>query len=78
MYGNKARCRSFDTDMLLISKAISCSLRPETDREFKLCLRVDAIDRRDHWLRGSVVEIIEGITSDVEEEKTDNPTTTKV
>lgn len=77
-YGDKKECRLFDTDPLPLSKAISRGLWPTSEREFKLGLRVDAIDHRDHWFPGSVVEIIEGVSSDHGEEKSENATKTKV
>ena len=58
-YGDKSECRVFDSDPLPISKAISRTLWPLTSQEFKLGLRVDAIDHLGHWFPGSVVEIIE-------------------
>jgi len=64
VYGDSQECRIYDTDPLLISKAISRSLWPKTENEFKLGLRVDAIDHRDHWFPGSVVEIMEGVIND--------------
>ena len=48
VYGDDLECRVFDTDPLLISRAISRSLWPRADDELKLGLRVDAIDHRDH------------------------------
>jgi ubiquitin C-terminal hydrolase len=59
VYGDTEECRRYDTDTLPIAKAISRSLWPRTEDELKLGLRVDAIDHRDHWFPGSVVEIIE-------------------
>lgn len=61
VYGDGKECRIFDTDPLPISKAISRSIWPRAESEFKLGLRVDAIDHRNHWFPGSVVEIIEGV-----------------
>ena len=60
VYGNSEECRLYDTDTLLIAKAISRSLWPEKEEELKLGLRVDAIDHKEHWFPGSVVEILEG------------------
>ena len=59
VYGNVEECRLYDTETLLIAKAISRSLWPRTEDELKLGLRVDAIDHRDHWFPGSIVEIVE-------------------
>ena len=58
-YGNMEECRLYDTETLPIAKAISRSLWPTTEEELKLGLRVDAIDHREHWFPGSVVEILE-------------------
>jgi hypothetical protein len=81
-YGNKSECGEYDTDMLPIAKAMSRSLWPNNENEFKLGLRVDAIDHRDHWFPGSVVEIIEGVPSEREHEPSEddeiNPAKTKV
>jgi rubredoxin len=59
VYGNTEECRMYDTETLPIAKAISRSLWPRSDNELKLGLRVDAIDHREHWFPGSVVEIVE-------------------
>ena len=77
-YGDGKECRIFDTDPLLISKAISRSLWPTADHEFKLGLRVDAIDHRNHWFPGSVVEIMEGVASEGPALPTESTTRTKV
>jgi len=61
VYGDGKECRIYDTNPLPLSKAMSRSLWPQSETEFKLGLRVDAIDHRDHWFPGSVVEIIEGV-----------------
>lgn len=67
-YGDKSECRVYDSDPLPIQKAMSRTLWPSTDKEFQLGLRVDAIDHREHWFPGSVVEITEG-PSETGEEK---------
>lgn len=80
-YGDAKECRIYDTDPLAISKTISRCLWPKTESEFKLGLRVDAIDHRDHWFPGSVVEIIEGVTnanSDTSSQHSDSASKTKV
>jgi len=46
-----------DSDPTFIARAVSRSLWPKDGSEFKLGLRVDAIDQRGHWFPGSVVEI---------------------
>jgi ubiquitin C-terminal hydrolase len=58
-YGNAQECRLYDTEMLPIAKAVSKSLWPTKEDELKLGLRVDAIDQKDCWFPGSVVEILE-------------------
>lgn len=60
LYGDEDECRLYDTDPLLVAKAISRNRWPKAAGEFKLGLRVDAIDNRNNWCSGSVVEIIEG------------------
>jgi len=60
-FGDRKECRLFDTDPTPIARAMSRSLWPRADSDFKLGLRVDAIDHRDHWFPGSVVEIIEDV-----------------
>jgi hypothetical protein len=59
LYGNHEECRLFDTETLTIAKALSRSLWPRKEEDLKLGLRVDAIDHKNHWFPGSVVEIIE-------------------
>lgn len=59
VYGNVEECRLYDTDTVPIAKAISRSLWPRKEEELKLGLRADALDQRDHWFPGSVVEILE-------------------
>ena len=63
LYGNAEECRLYDTETLLIAKAVSRSLWPRTEGELPLGLRVDAIDQKNNWFPGSVVEIIEGSPS---------------
>jgi ubiquitin C-terminal hydrolase len=77
VYGDGKECRVFDTDPLPISKAISRSLWPELEGEFKLGLRVDAIDHRNHWFPGSVVEIIEGVANENHDPTPEGETATK-
>ena len=69
LYGNKEECRLYDTETLNIAKAVSRSLWPSAESELKLGLRVDAIDHREHWFPGSVVEIVQSPT-DSEDKKT--------
>ena len=77
-YGDKSECRVYDSDPLPLSKAMSRTLWPLTSKDFKLGLRVDAIDHRDHWFPGSVVEILEGVATEADEEKLDTVTKVKV
>lgn len=76
-YGDSKECRIYDSDPLPISKAISRCLWPKSETEFKLGLRVDAIDHRSHWFPGSVVEIVEGVASEHDENNHDNENATK-
>ncbi|KAL7457400.1 hypothetical protein ACHAWC_008949 [Mediolabrus comicus] len=59
IYGDEEECVTFDTDPVPLAKYVSHSLWPKTTEDFTLGLRVDAIDRRNNWYPGSVVEIIE-------------------
>lgn len=68
-YGDRSECRLCDSEPLPIQKAMSRTLWPSTDKEFQLGLRVDAIDHREHWFPGSVVEILEEVASEAGEEK---------
>jgi hypothetical protein len=76
-YGNNEECRLYDTEPTQIAKGISRSLWPRTDADFKLGLRVDAIDHRQHWFPGSVVEILEP-SGGAEEGKDQDGAKTKV
>jgi hypothetical protein len=58
-YGDKLECFMVDSDPSFIARAVSRSLWPQNGLDFKLGLRVDAIDQRGHWFPGSVVEISE-------------------
>lgn len=57
-YGIGDECRLYDTDMLPIARAISRSVWPTKEEEMKLGLRVDALDQKNSWCTGSVIEII--------------------
>lgn len=56
-YGDNLECFMVDTDPAFIARAVSRCLWPKNGSDFKLGLRVDAIDQRGHWFPGSVVEI---------------------
>ena len=58
VYGDEKECVSLDTNPLVVAKVISRNLWPRSDIDFTLGLRVDAIDHRNHWFPGSVIEII--------------------
>lgn len=58
VYGDEKECVSLDTNPLVVAKVISRNLWPRSDIDFTLGLRVDAIDRRNHWFPGSIIEII--------------------
>ena len=77
-YGDKYECRVYDSDPLDIQKAMSRSMWPEKPSDFKLGLRVDAIDHREHWFPGSVIEIIEDVADENAEEKTETVTKVRV
>jgi len=57
VYGDNNECRMVDSDPTFLARAVSQSLWPTSCKDFKLGLRVDAIDQRHHWFPGSVVEI---------------------
>ena len=71
-FGDSEECRIFDTDPTVIAKAVSVSLWPRDETEFRVGLRVDAKDHRGNWFAGSVVdvfdEIVTGADSDTGEE----------
>lgn len=73
-YGNNDECRLYDTDTLLIAKAVSRSLWPRNEADLQLGLRVDAIDQKQHWFPGSIVEIIENDPSQSNEDEKAPPT----
>lgn len=58
VYGDEKECVSLDTNSLVVAKVISRNLWPRSDIDFTLGLRVDAIDHRNRWFPGSVIEII--------------------
>jgi hypothetical protein len=57
-YGSSDECRLYDTDTFPLAKAISRSIWPTTEEELKLGLRVDALDQKNSWCTGSVIEIM--------------------
>lgn len=78
-YGNSEECRLYDTDALPIAMAISRSIWPTKEEELKVGLRVDAIDHKDLWYPGSVVEILDGGTPvNGETKESDSTAKTKV
>jgi len=77
-YGDSEECRLYDTDMYPIAKAVSRSLWPTRENELRLGLRVDAIDQKDCWFPGSIVEILDSETSDEESKDNSNGHKTKV
>ncbi|KAL7541199.1 hypothetical protein ACHAXR_010719 [Thalassiosira sp. AJA248-18] len=58
VYGDEQECVVFDTNPTPLTKVISRSLWPKSTKDFTLGLRVDAIDHRNHWFPGSVIEIV--------------------
>ena len=57
VYGDEKECFLYDTNPSLLAKVISRRLWPESAEDFNLGLRVDAIDHRNRWFPGSVIEI---------------------
>ena len=57
-YGNGTECRLYDTDMIPIAKAISRSLWPRSEVDFRVGLRLDAKDHTGRWYPGTVVDIM--------------------
>jgi len=58
VYGDERECVVYDTNPTPLAKVISRSLWPRSNKDFTLGLRVDAIDHRNHWFPGSVIEIV--------------------
>lgn len=58
-YGDDHECVLFDTNPTSLSKYVSRCLWPKSAKDFTLGLRVDAIDHRNNWFPGSVIEIID-------------------
>jgi len=79
VYGDEKECVVFDTNPTPLAKVISRSLWPKSTKDFTLGLRVDAIDHRNHWFPGSVIEIVtvDGTENSPDEEggDADQPTT---
>jgi ubiquitin C-terminal hydrolase len=59
VYGDEKECRLVDTDVAVLSEAVSRSMWPRSDSDFKIGLRVDAKDHRGNWFVGSVVDVYE-------------------
>lgn len=57
IYGDDLECHLFDTNPSYLSKAISKILWPKSVRGFAIGLRVDAIDQRDQWFPGTIVDV---------------------
>ncbi len=74
VYGDENECVTFDTNPVPLAKYVSHCLWPKEAKHVALGLRVDAIDRRNNWYPGSVVEIVE----DKNEEGDGNITKVKV
>jgi len=68
VYGNKLEAKLYDTNPFLVAKAMSRNMWPRSQSDFKLGLRVDAIDQKNQWFQGSVIEIIQGNNSENESE----------
>ncbi len=59
LYGDQAECRLYDTNPLILSKAMSRIMWPRSASDLSTGLRVDAIDHRSHWFPGTIVEIMQ-------------------
>ncbi|KAL9185341.1 hypothetical protein ACHAXT_003118 [Thalassiosira profunda] len=78
VYGDEKECLEFDTNPTPLAKVISRSLWPKTTDDFTLGLRVDAIDHRNHWFPGSVIEIIVDDAKDAEDPAGETQTKVKI
>jgi len=58
-YGDQAECRLYDTDPVPLAKALSRGLWPMTAAELYVGLRVDAIDHKNQWFPGTIVEVVD-------------------
>ena len=56
-YGDDLECHLFDTDPSYLSKAISRFQWPKSAFDFMVGLRVDAIDQRNQWFPGTIIEV---------------------
>lgn len=69
VYGDAKECRVVDSDPWYLSRAVSRSLWPRSEKELKLGLRVDAKDQRGSWFAGTVVEVLKGdVDADIGED----------
>ena len=59
LYGNESECRYYDTNPFSIAKAMSQILWPRSNSDLRPGLRVDAIDRKETWFPGTIVEVQE-------------------
>ncbi|KAL7487577.1 hypothetical protein ACHAW6_013161 [Cyclotella cf. meneghiniana] len=71
-YGDEQECIIFDTNPTPLSKYVSRCLWPKAAKDFTLGLRVDAIDHRNNWFPGSVIEIIEGPDNSIKKSDSDS------
>jgi ubiquitin C-terminal hydrolase len=58
VYGDENECVTFDTNPVPLAKYVSHCLWPNEAKDITMGLRVDAIDRRNNWYPGSVVDIV--------------------
>ena len=79
IYGDDKECILYDTNPTPLAKVISRRLWPTSTAGFTLGLRVDAIDHRNHWFPGSVIEIVvDGTDANPDDEGETGAPTTKV
>ena len=67
VFGDENECVTFDTNPVPLAKYVSHCLWPKEAKDFVVGLRVDAIDRRNNWYPGSVVDLVEEETEEGDE-----------
>jgi hypothetical protein len=72
-YGSSDECVSVDTEPTFLARSVSRCLWPQGVSGFRLGLRVDAMDQRDHWFPGSIVEISDFNPTDKDESDVSAP-----
>merc|ERR1740124_215893 len=56
-YSDRTECRLYDTDPSPLANALSKRLWPSSSEDFVVGLRVDALDHKNHWYPGSIVDV---------------------